>query len=155
MDLNPIEKLWSKIKALLLKFKARTVEALPHAIIVHFKQVLKQIMWGGFALVDICFNFENCHRYAKNAAFSSRALSSILLSFQSNSHFCHPFSLKRRFYDFQPRYVDSSVRVFSQISSAITLQFFAFIPAAFPTASSSFIPGFLPFPSTVVLCSPK
>ena len=31
-DLNPIEKLWSKIKALLLKFKARTVEALPHAI---------------------------------------------------------------------------------------------------------------------------
>ena len=31
-DLNPIKKLWSKIKALLLKFKARTVEALPHAI---------------------------------------------------------------------------------------------------------------------------
>lgn len=91
----------------------------------------------------------------KAAAFSSRALSSILLSFQSNSRFCHLFSLKRRFYDFQPRYVASSVRVFSQISSAITLQFFAFIPAAFPTASSSFIPGFLPFPSTVVLCSPK
>ena len=31
-DLNPIEKLWSKIKALLRKFKARTVEILPHAI---------------------------------------------------------------------------------------------------------------------------
>ena len=38
-DLNPIEKLWSKIKALLRKFKARTVEALPHAIHCAFQTV--------------------------------------------------------------------------------------------------------------------
>jgi len=31
-DLNPIEKMWSKIKALLRKAKARTKEALLHAI---------------------------------------------------------------------------------------------------------------------------
>ena len=31
-DLNPIEKLWSKAKALLRKFKARTLDALPNAI---------------------------------------------------------------------------------------------------------------------------
>ena len=38
-DLNPIEKLWSKIKALLLKFKARTFEALPHTIHCAFQTV--------------------------------------------------------------------------------------------------------------------
>lgn len=31
-DLNPIEKLWSKVKALLRKFKARTLDALPNAV---------------------------------------------------------------------------------------------------------------------------
>lgn len=31
-DLNPIEKLWSKVKSLLRKFKARTLDALPNAI---------------------------------------------------------------------------------------------------------------------------
>ena len=31
-DLNPIENLWSKVKALLRKFKARTLETLPDAI---------------------------------------------------------------------------------------------------------------------------
>jgi len=31
-DLNPIETLWSKVKALLRKFKARTLDALPNAI---------------------------------------------------------------------------------------------------------------------------
>ena len=31
-DLNPIEKLWSKVKALLRKFKARSPDALPNAI---------------------------------------------------------------------------------------------------------------------------
>ena len=60
-DLNPIEKLWSKIKALLRKFKARTVEALPHAIQCAFQAVTQTDCVGGFALVDICFNFENCY----------------------------------------------------------------------------------------------
>ena len=31
-DLNPIEKLWSKVKAFLRKFKARMLDALPNAI---------------------------------------------------------------------------------------------------------------------------
>ena len=31
-DLNPIEKLWLKVKAFLRKFKARTLDALPNAI---------------------------------------------------------------------------------------------------------------------------
>ena len=31
-DLNPIEKLWSKVKVLLRKFKARTLDALPNTI---------------------------------------------------------------------------------------------------------------------------
>ena len=31
-DLNPLEKLWSKVKAFLRKFKARTLDALPNAI---------------------------------------------------------------------------------------------------------------------------
>ena len=31
-DLNPIEKLWSKVKALLRKFKARSLDDLPEAI---------------------------------------------------------------------------------------------------------------------------
>ena len=31
-DLNPIEKLWSKVKSFLRKFKARTLDALPNAI---------------------------------------------------------------------------------------------------------------------------
>lgn len=31
-DFNPIEKLWSKIKALLRRFKARTVNQLPDTI---------------------------------------------------------------------------------------------------------------------------
>ena len=38
-DLNPIEKLWSKIKALLRKFKARTVETLPHEIQYAFQAI--------------------------------------------------------------------------------------------------------------------
>ena len=38
-DLNPIEKLWSKVKALLRKFKVRTLEALPNAIQNAFRAV--------------------------------------------------------------------------------------------------------------------
>ena len=38
-DLNPIEKLWSKVKALLRKFKVRTLEILPNAIQNAFRAV--------------------------------------------------------------------------------------------------------------------
>ena len=38
-DLNPIENLWSKVKALLRKFKDRTLETLPDAIQRAFRAV--------------------------------------------------------------------------------------------------------------------
>ena len=38
-DLNSIEKLWSKVKAFLRKFKARTLDALPNAIQCAFQTV--------------------------------------------------------------------------------------------------------------------
>ena len=38
-DLNPIEKLWSKVKAFLRKFKARTLDTLPDAIQHAFQNV--------------------------------------------------------------------------------------------------------------------
>ena len=47
-DLNPIEKLWSKIKALLRKFKARTVEIFPHAIQCAFQAVTQTDCVGWF-----------------------------------------------------------------------------------------------------------
>lgn len=47
-DLNPIEKLWSKIKVLLRKFKARTVGILPHAIQCAFQAVTQTDCVGWF-----------------------------------------------------------------------------------------------------------
>ena len=47
-DLNPIEKLLSKIKALLRKFKARTVGILPHAIQCAFQAVTQTDCVGWF-----------------------------------------------------------------------------------------------------------
>ena len=46
-DLNPIEKLWSKVKAFLHKFKARTLDALPNAIQHAFQTVLPSDCSGG------------------------------------------------------------------------------------------------------------
>ena len=47
-DLNPIEKLWSKVKALLRKFKARTLDALPNAIQNAFHSVAVSDCSGWF-----------------------------------------------------------------------------------------------------------
>ena len=47
-DLNPIEKLWSKVKALLCKFKARTLDALPNAIQHAFQTVSPSDCSGWF-----------------------------------------------------------------------------------------------------------
>lgn len=47
-DLNPIEKLWSKVKALLCKFKARTLDALPNAIQHAFQTVFPSDCSGWF-----------------------------------------------------------------------------------------------------------
>ena len=48
-DLNPIEKLWSKVKALLRKFKARTLDALPNTIQNAFHSVRSGIAFFPFA----------------------------------------------------------------------------------------------------------
>ena len=47
-DLNPIEKLWSKVKALLRKFKAGTLETLPDAIQRAFRAVTPSDCSGWF-----------------------------------------------------------------------------------------------------------
>jgi len=47
-DLNPIEKLWSKVKAFLRKFKARTLDALPNAIRCAFQTVSPSDCSGWF-----------------------------------------------------------------------------------------------------------
>ena len=52
-DRNPIEKLWSKVKAFLLKFKVRTLDTLPNAI---------QHAQGGSVPAAIRFIFENRYK---------------------------------------------------------------------------------------------
>lgn len=47
-DLNPIEKLWSKVKALLRKFKVRSPDALPNAIQHAFQNVSPSDRSGWF-----------------------------------------------------------------------------------------------------------
>ena len=47
-DLDPIEKLWSKVKALLRKFKARTLDALPNEIQNAFHSVTVSDCSGWF-----------------------------------------------------------------------------------------------------------
>lgn len=47
-DLNPIEKLWSKVKAFLRKFKARTLDTLPDAIQHAFQNVSSSNCSGWF-----------------------------------------------------------------------------------------------------------
>ena len=47
-DLNSIEKLWSKVKAFLRKFKARTLDALPNAIQCAFQTVSSSDCSGWF-----------------------------------------------------------------------------------------------------------
>ena len=47
-DLNPIEKMWSKVKAFLRAAKARTQEALFKAIAAALKTVTPQDALGGF-----------------------------------------------------------------------------------------------------------
>lgn len=60
-DLNPIEKLWSKVKALLRKCKARMADQLPDAIQVAFHTVTASDCSGWLTPADMCFNSENCY----------------------------------------------------------------------------------------------
>lgn len=47
-DLNPIEKMWSKVKAYLRKAKARTAEALEKAIAAALKSIVHEDAAGWF-----------------------------------------------------------------------------------------------------------
>ena len=47
-DLNPIEKLWSKVKAILRKLKARTADALPDAFQTAFAHISQSDCAGWF-----------------------------------------------------------------------------------------------------------
>lgn len=47
-SVNPIEKLWSKVKAFFRKFKARTLDALPNAIQNAFHSVTVSDCSGWF-----------------------------------------------------------------------------------------------------------
>ena len=51
-DLNPIEKLWSKVKSFLRKFKARALNALPNAIQRAFQTVSPSDCSGWFKSCD-------------------------------------------------------------------------------------------------------
>ena len=47
-DLNPIEKLWSKVKAILRKLKAQTADALPDSIQTAFAHISQSDCAGWF-----------------------------------------------------------------------------------------------------------
>ncbi len=47
-DLNPIEKMWSKIKQILRGFKARTIEALSEGVKMALEMVTKNDAFGWF-----------------------------------------------------------------------------------------------------------
>lgn len=53
-DFNPIEKMWSKIKAILRKLKIRKVSLLPDAIKLAFNCVLQSDCMGWFKACGIC-----------------------------------------------------------------------------------------------------
>jgi len=63
-DLNPIEKLWSKVKAILRKLRVRSLNALDAAIALPLTVLLLTIaLAGSVALVIVYFE------YCSNAAF--------------------------------------------------------------------------------------
>lgn len=55
-DLNPIEKLWSKLKAILRKLKARTLEELSAAVKAAFHDICQRDCVGWFRSCGICVN---------------------------------------------------------------------------------------------------
>lgn len=55
-DLNPIEKLWSKLKAFLRKWKVRTPDELPNAVDKAFQCVCQKDCEGWFKSCGICAN---------------------------------------------------------------------------------------------------
>lgn len=55
-DLNPIEKLWSKLKAILRKLKARSLDELPNAVKMAFHAICQHDCEGWFKSCGICVN---------------------------------------------------------------------------------------------------
>lgn len=55
-DLNPIEKLWSKLKAILRKLKARSLDELPAAVKMAFHTICRRDCDGWFKSCGICVN---------------------------------------------------------------------------------------------------
>ncbi|MEZ0300089.1 MAG: transposase, partial [Candidatus Methylacidiphilales bacterium] len=54
-DFNPIEKMWSKIKALLRKAKARTLDLLKDAVQLAFDSITSKDAIGWFASCGYTF----------------------------------------------------------------------------------------------------
>ena len=52
-DFNPIEKMWSKIKSILRKLKARTLNVLPNAIEYAFSKICTLDCIGWFSSCNI------------------------------------------------------------------------------------------------------
>lgn len=60
-DMNPIEKLWSKVKSFLRKFEARTLDVFPNTIQCAFQTVSPSDCLGWLRFCRYCFVFENCY----------------------------------------------------------------------------------------------
>lgn len=60
-DLNPIERMRSKIKMRLRKTRVMALQDLPAAIEETFTLLLKVTVEGGFAPADIRVNLSDCH----------------------------------------------------------------------------------------------
>ena len=70
-DMNPIEMLWSKAKALLRKWECRAAELLPETVSRAFSDVGHQDCTGWFGADGDFLNFESCYKtgrgtYEKN-----------------------------------------------------------------------------------------
>ena len=59
--MNPIEMLWSKVKALLRKWKCRTAELLPKTVSCALLCVSQRDSSAGLRSMDIACNFGNCY----------------------------------------------------------------------------------------------
>lgn len=60
-DMNPIEMLWSKVKALLRKWECRTAELLPKTVSWRFCASVNGIASAGLRLMVIACNLGNCY----------------------------------------------------------------------------------------------
>lgn len=61
-DFNPIEKMWSKLKAYLGKAKVRALRDCQMQLKLPFQKLLPPIAWAGFVLAVMCGNLVDCYR---------------------------------------------------------------------------------------------